>query len=113
MHEISIAERLVELIEEESRNHGFSRVKAIRLKIGMLGHVEPDALQFCFESVSQGTLAEGAYLELETIAGVGWCSRCRRTVAIAERYDVCPACSQIGVRMTAGDELRLTELVVE
>jgi hydrogenase nickel incorporation protein HypA/HybF len=113
MHEMSIAESLVELIEEEGRAQGFSRVKQIRVKVGALGHVEPAALLFCFDAVSHGTVAEGARLELETVAGEGWCPLCRRTVAIAERYGLCPACRQSHVRLTAGEEFRLTELEVE
>ncbi len=113
MHEMSIAESLVELIEEEGRSRGFSRVKQIRVKIGALSHVEPDALRFCFDAVSYGTVAGGAHLKLETVAAAGWCSACGRTVSIAERYDICPECGQGHVRMTAGDELRLAELEVE
>lgn len=113
MHEMSIAESLVELIEEERRAQGFSRVKQIRVKLGALGHVEPSALLFCFDAVSCGTVAEGARLELESVAGEGWCPRCRVSVAIEERYELCPRCGQSYVQMTAGDELRLTELEVE
>jgi|SRR5271166_2058860 len=113
MHEISVAESLVALIEEEGRGQGFSRVKQIRVKIGELSHVEKDALRFCFDAVSLGTIAEGARLELETVAGEGWCLGCARTVSIAERYDICPECGQCPVQMTAGDELRLAELEVE
>lgn len=113
MHEISIAESLVELIEEEARRQGFSRVSRIHVKLGTLGHVEPDALHFCFDAVSHGSIAEGARLELEAVAAEGWCSGCNRTVPISERYALCPACGRSHVRMTAGNELRLTELEVE
>ncbi|MDD2878668.1 MAG: hydrogenase maturation nickel metallochaperone HypA [Acidiphilium sp.] len=113
MHEMSIAESLVELIEEAGRNQRFLRVRQIRVKLGALGHVEPEALRFCFDAVSQGTIAESAELDLEMVAGEGWCASCSRTVPISERYDLCPVCGQDHVRMTAGDELRLAELEVE
>ena len=113
MHEMTVAESLVELIEDEGRCRGFSRVRQIRVRIGALGHVEPDALRFCFAAVSHGTIAEGAHLELETVAGEGWCAGCARTVAIAERHDICPECGSCQVRMTAGAELRLAELEVD
>ena len=113
MHEMSIAESLVDLIEEQGCSQQFSRVRLIRVKLGALGHVEPKALRFCFDAVSRGTIAEGADLDLETVAGEGWCARCSRSFAIAARYDICPVCGQSHVRMTAGDELRLAELEVE
>jgi len=113
MHEMSVAESLVAQIAEEVRRHGFRRVREVRVRLGALGHVEPEALRFCFDAVSRGTVAEGARLALETVAGEGRCPACGSTVALAERYDLCPACGAAHVEMTAGDELRLAELEVE
>ncbi len=110
---MSFAQSLVELIEDEGRIRGFSRVRQIRVKVGALGHVEPEALRFCFDLASQGALAEGASLELEIVAGAGWCPQCRRSVALLQRYGLCPECGQGHLQMTAGDELRLAELEVE
>jgi hydrogenase nickel incorporation protein HypA/HybF len=113
MHEMSIAESLLDLIGDEARREGFARVKRVRLKLGALGHVEPAALLFCFDVVARGTVAEGASLDMETVPGAGWCPWCGKSVAIMQRYDLCPACGRSHVRMTAGDELRLAELEVE
>lgn len=113
MHEMSIAESLVDLIEEEARRQGFAHVRRVGVRLGALGHVEPAALLFCFDAVTRGTVAEGASLDMEMVSGTGWCPRCESSVAIAQRYDLCPACGQSHVEMTAGDELRLIELEVE
>lgn len=113
MHEVSIAESLVDLIEAEALTAGFARVRRVRLQLGALGSVEPDALLFCFPAVAHGTVAAGARLDIETIPGAGWCAQCRCTVALTQRYDLCPACRRGPVTLTAGDELRLAELEVE
>jgi len=113
MHEMSVAESLVELIEEESRIQSFSCVRVVKVMLGALGCVEPAALRFCFDAIAQGTIAEGARLDLEMISGEGWCPGCAKRVALMERYDSCPACGQCQVHMTAGDELRLAELEVD
>ncbi len=113
MHEMSIAQSLMDLIEDEARREGFAHVRRVRLKLGALGHVEPAALLFCFDAVARGTVAQGASLDVETVPGAGWCPRCHRSVAIAQRYDLCPSCGQSHVQMTTGDELRLAELEVE
>ena len=112
MHEMSLCEGVVELVEEEARKGGFSRVRAVVLELGVLGHVEPEAMLFCFEAVSRGTIAEGARLEIERIAGAGWCLDCGRTVPLRERFGACPDCGRHHVQMTAGDELRVKELEV-
>lgn len=108
---MSIAASLVDLVTEECRLRGVSHVRTVRVRLGELGHVEPEALLFCFDAVSRGTFAEGATLLVDMIAGEGWCSQCRQTVALPERYASCPTCGA-HVEMTAGDELRLTELEV-
>jgi hydrogenase nickel incorporation protein HypA/HybF len=113
VHEISLVESVVALIEDERRKQAFSRVRAIRLKVGTLGHAEPEALRFCFDAVTSGTIADGARLEIETVPGAGWCSRCHQTVPLEERFASCPLCGNVHVRMTAGDELRVAEMEVE
>jgi hydrogenase nickel incorporation protein HypA/HybF len=113
VHEVSLVESVVALVEDERRKQGFSRVRTIRLKVGTLGHAEPEALRFCFDAVASGTIADGARLEIETAPGAGWCTGCRRTVPLDDRFSACPLCGDAHVRVTAGDELRLIEMEVE
>jgi hydrogenase nickel incorporation protein HypA/HybF len=113
MHEMSLIESVVALVEDERRKQDFSRVRVIRLAVGVLGHAEPAALHFCFDVVTRGTIADGARLEIEQVSGAGWCASCRQTVSLCERFAACPVCGDTQVRMTAGGELRLSELEVE
>ncbi len=113
MHEVSLIESVVALVEDERRKQDFSRVRSIRLQLGTLGHAEPEALRFCFDAVTRGTVAEGARLVIDIVPGEGWCSGCRRTVPLEERFAACPLCGNAPVRLTAGDELRVAELEVE
>ena len=113
MHEMALCEGVVSLVEDEASRHAFGRVKSIVLELGALGHVEPEAMLFCFEAVSRGTKAEGARLVIERIPGAGWCLDCGKTVALSERFGACPDCGQFHVQMSAGDELRVRELQVE
>jgi hydrogenase nickel incorporation protein HypA/HybF len=113
MHEVSLIENVLALIEQERTRHAFARVNMIKLKVGALGHTEPDALRFCFDAVTTGTIAEGSRLEIEMIPGEGWCADCRDTVALDDRFGACPVCAGGRVRMTGGDILRLAEMEVE
>jgi hydrogenase nickel incorporation protein HypA/HybF len=112
MHEMSLVESLVALVEDERRRSAFSRVLVVRLQVGTLGHAEPDALRFCFDAIARGTIAQGARLEIEIGAGEGWCAACDRSGPMEDRFADCPACGA-RLTMTAGDELRLTELEVD
>lgn len=113
MHEMSLTESVVEILCEEGRRQGFARVKTVWLEIGTLSGVEPGAMEFCFDVVTRGTLAEGARLEIVRTPGQGWCLDCERSVALAERFGACPECGGYKVQMTSGDEMRVKELEVE
>lgn len=113
MHEVSLVENIVALVEDERRKQDFTRVRIVRLQLGALGHAEPEALRFCFDAVTRGTVAEGARLEIEMVAGQGWCALCRCTVKLDDWFAACPACGNPGLRLTGGGELRLAELEVE
>jgi len=113
MHEVSLIESVIALVEQERAKQDFARVFAIRLRIGALGHAEPDALRFCFDAVTHGTVAEGSRLEIEMVPGEGWCADCGKSVPLAERFAACPVCGGRHVRMTGGDSLRMVEMEVE
>ncbi|MCW1841948.1 hydrogenase maturation nickel metallochaperone HypA [Prosthecomicrobium hirschii] len=113
MHEMALCQGVVDLIDEEAARQNFGRVKAVVLEIGVLGHVEPEAMLFCFDAVSRGTRVEGARLVIERVPGAGWCLDCGKTVPLTERFGACPDCGRHRVQMTAGDELKLRELEVE
>jgi hydrogenase nickel incorporation protein HypA/HybF len=113
MHEMALAASIVELVEEHARRDVFTRVRSVRLAIGALSHVEPRALEFGFDVVTRGTVAEGATLVIERPAGTGYCTDCEKNVAIAAHGDVCPSCGGSRWMLVGGDEMRVVDLEVE
>ncbi len=113
MHELSLAQSMLRIIEESARAQDVGRVRTVVLEIGALAGVEPDAMRFCFESVTRGTIAEGAQLHIIETPGKGWCMACAKPVQLAERYGLCPDCGGTQVAITGGDRVRLMELGVE
>jgi hydrogenase nickel incorporation protein HypA/HybF len=113
MHEVSLIEGVIALVEQERARQIFVRVNLIRLEVGALGPADPEALRFCFDAVSAGTIAQGSSLEIEIIPGEGWCADCRDNVPIDERFGACPVCAGWRVSTTGGDVLRLAEMEVE
>ena len=112
MHEIGIIQGALELAEQSARSSGATRIHRLKLRIGQMTGVVPDALQFAFEVVRQGTLAAEASLELETVPATCWCAACRTEfVAKDLQYD-CPACGQFSQELRRGLELELASLEV-
>jgi hydrogenase nickel incorporation protein HypA/HybF len=113
MHEMSLCESILQVLEEQAREQGFSRVRTVRLEIGVLAGVEPQALRFGFEVVMRNSLADGACLELIELPGHAWCMECARTVEVSQRFDPCPDCGGYQLQVSGGDELRIKNLEVE
>ena len=110
---MALTQSLVEMIEDEGRKQGFSRVRVVRLEIGALGGVDAEAMRFCFDAAARGAIVEAAELDIRIVAGEGWCLDCGKSVEIYERFDPCPLCGRQHVQVTAGEEMRLKELEVE
>jgi len=113
MHEMSLADGVLQVIEDNAKINGYSRVRKVWLEIGELAGVEVEAMRFCFDSVVKGTLADGARLEIIVTQGEGHCLGCGKTVPIQLRYDPCPLCGGYPVEPTGGLEMRVKELEVE
>jgi hydrogenase nickel incorporation protein HypA/HybF len=112
MHEMSLAEGVLQLIEESARREQFSKVLSVWLEVGELAGVEPEAMKFCFDAVMRGSVADSATLEIIAAPGAGWCMQCEKTVALAQLYGACPECGTHEVQVTGGTELRVRELEV-
>lgn len=109
---MSLCNSLVELVRDQQQQRGFERVLKVFVEVGVLGHVDPHALEFAFDVVSSGSPAEGAELVIVEIAGAAWCMNCSKTVRLLKRGDSCPGCGGFGMIVEQGDELRLKELEV-
>jgi hydrogenase nickel incorporation protein HypA/HybF len=110
MHEMSIAESLFEIIGEQIQKNSLTRVTVIRMRIGEMSGVVPDALEFAFEVLARGTPVEGARLEVTRIPMQGRCDECTREFPVENYFFECPGCGSGKVRVTAGEELSLDEL---
>lgn len=113
MHEMSLAESVLQMIEGMARSQDFKSVKMVRLEIGQLSSVEPEAFRFAFEAVTRGSIASGACLDVIETAGQGLCMECSAQIPLSARYEPCSACGSHKVRVTGGEGMRVRELEVE
>jgi hydrogenase nickel incorporation protein HypA/HybF len=113
MHEMSLCEGVLQILEDHAKRQGFNRVKTVWLEIGALSGVEPEAMRFSFDAVTHGSLADGAALEIIDIPGSAWCMQCAKSVTVSQRYDACPDCGGYQLQVTGGDEMKIKELEVE
>lgn len=113
MHEMSLAEGVLQIMEDQASSQNFSQVKTVWLEIGELSHVDPEAIAFCFDAVTKGTIADGATLEIIRVPGQAWCHDCAGKVSVKSLIDPCPQCGGHKLQVTDGEEMRVKELEVD
>ena len=112
MHEMALAESMLDIVESAARGNGGTTVRTVWLEIGALSHVAPDALRFCFDAVTRGTKADGARLEIITTPGLAWCMPCGETVPLAQLGDPCPQCGSYQLTVAQGGDMRVKEIEI-
>jgi hydrogenase nickel incorporation protein HypA/HybF len=112
MHEMSIAQNLLEIIREEMVKHDASVLKSIRLNIGQMSAIVPASLSFCFEIMTSGTELEGAELIMDIIPLRGVCKTCNEAFEIKDYVFECPHCCSREVDIISGQDLSIVEMEV-
>ncbi len=107
MHEMGIAQALLEQALMAAEANGISRIARLHVKVGAFSNVVEDALRFSFEVASQETKADGATLEVDNIPLTARCSYCGKTSEIEPILFQCPSCGSRSVDILTGQELTL------
>ncbi len=113
MHEMSLNEGVLQVLQDHAKSQGFARVKTVWLEIGELSGVEIEAMRFGFDVVMKGSLADGAKLEIIRVPGHAWCMPCEKSVQVAQLFEACPDCGSYQLQVTSGDQMQIKELEVE
>ncbi|ARF59034.1 hydrogenase maturation nickel metallochaperone HypA [Streptomyces gilvosporeus] len=111
MHEMSLALAVVDQIDGAARFERATSVRSVRLQVGELAGVVPDALAFSFELACTGTVLEGAELITEQVAGRARCRPCTRTWATGMPPQLtCPGCGGADTELLSGRELQIVSV---
>lgn len=108
MHELGITSSIVAICAENSNG---ANVKRVTLEIGKLSAIMPDAIRFCFDICAEGTVVEGAELEILEIEGKGLCQICGKDVLLTQIFGRCE-CGSNDLKITAGNELKVKEMEI-
>ena len=108
MHEMAITQSVVDAVCEHAAGR---RVHSVKLQVGSLCAVVPDSMQFCFELATEGTLADGARLELNLQPGAARCRTCGERFELRDLILLCP-CGSADVEVTAGRDLKILSMEV-
>jgi len=113
MHELSLMTGVLDAVEASARENNARRVTEIKLVIGKMSEVLDDAMDFAFEVLAPGTLAEGARLSITKINPQSRCLACN-TEFEHDRFNfACPECDSLATELFAGKEMYIEAIEVE
>lgn len=113
MHELPITESILDIALRHAQAADAARVTDIYLVIGQLASIVDDSVQFYWDMISEGTIAEGARLHFERIPAELLCLDCQCRYTPGEGDLACPDCGGRKVQVIAGEEFRMEAIEVE
>lgn len=113
MHELPVSQSLLEIALRHAEGAHAVRVTQLNLVIGELSSIVDESIQFYWDIISRGTIAEGAVLSFERTPGLLRCTACGHTFSL-NGYDFsCPECRGTQVVTVGGDDFRLDSIEIE
>ncbi len=113
MHELSIAQNIIEIVNDTFTKAKAKTVNEIEIEIGKFSGVELDALEFALETSMEQTHLENAKVDIISVEGKGSCKNCGNNFVLKSLYDDCPECGSAAIEILSGKELRVKSINVD
>lgn len=114
MHELSIAQSLIDLACEAAERDNCERVTRLFIRLGAMSGVVREALEFSFELAAEDTPCAGAALKIEEVPITVYCPACEARKTVGDNYHFCcPTCGQPTPQILTGREMELVSVEVE
>jgi len=113
MHELAIAEDILEIVGLEAEKNAVDTILEVKLEIGALSGIDIEALQFALETIEKGSLFEKAIFTIIRITGTGMCKLCQEEFEMRDLLSVCPKCKEQPGSIIRGKELKVLSILAE
>ena len=110
MHELSLAQNIVEIVEQHVLPDQRQSVKSIRIKVGELSGVVADSLEFCFSEITAETQLKGARLDIERVPFLLLCETCNKSFVGEFGVVLCPGCGGTETKVLSGTEMQIVDI---
>jgi hydrogenase nickel incorporation protein HypA/HybF len=115
MHELAVTQGILDVALQAANNAGSRRIAAINLVVGNLSSIVDDSVQFYFEILGKGTIAEGAILHFEREIARATCADCGQVFELDQLplLPACPACGSARLAVTGGKSFYVDSIEVD
>ena len=106
MHEVALMEQTIAMLRTSVEANGIAHVAKVKMVVGRMTAVQPEALRFAFEVFSQQeSWLQGSLLEIEDKEITAGCLDCGTIYTVGDYRFVCPVCSGTSHKIESGREL--------
>jgi len=113
MHELSIAQNIIEIVHESVPADELPDVRAVKLRIGAFAGVVPESLEFSFTALVADTALSNARIQIEHIPFIIQCHACRQSFSNEHGFVICPNCGGVDTKILSGTELQVDEIELD
>jgi len=114
VHELSVALRIVEALDEELAGEPDDlKISSVSLQVGTLTGLVPEAMEFSWDMATEGSILKGSNLDIQIVDAVGYCQQCQMEQLLTNLQSMrCPVCQEPISQITGGNELEILTVEV-
>jgi hydrogenase nickel incorporation protein HypA/HybF len=113
MHELSIAQNIIEIVKDNAAKQHAARISEVELDIGTISGVVPETLEFALDIAVKGTIMEGAKIKMNIFNAKAKCLSCEKEFEVDDIYTLCPHCGSLQFDIIQGKELKVKSIKIE
>jgi hydrogenase nickel incorporation protein HypA/HybF len=113
MHELSIAESILNIARSEMEKANASAIQELELEIGKLSGVEYSSLEFALQVITEGSIFTDTKIVIHKPEGEAQCNECKIVFSLESFIGQCPKCNSYHFNIISGKELRVKSIVID
>lgn len=110
MHELSVAQNIIEIVKENVPGKELGNVKTIFLEVGEFSGIVSDSLQYCFDVIKTDTPLEGSKMEIKKIPFLLYCNECKTKTTNNMGIRFCEKCGTCNTKIMSGMDMQITKV---
>ncbi len=113
MHEFSLAQNILEIVDEKIKEKGKNAVTELILESGRLSGVEIPALEYALKAIKENSILQDASIKVIETEAIAKCATCLNVFTINSFTDSCPKCQSYDHSMQQGDQLIVKSITAQ
>ncbi|MEK7818290.1 MAG: hydrogenase maturation nickel metallochaperone HypA [Bacteroidota bacterium] len=113
MHELSIAQSIVETVKQNVPKEQLTNVLFVNVKVGEISGVIADSLEFSFSAIIAESELQNAKLVIQKIPFTLQCQDCNAIEQNKFGVSLCSSCASTNTKVISGNELQVVDIELE